>query len=227
MNTRVFNAIGKSITSKISKTPAILSEEKILQEQLSKAALEFDKILVQGKKKYNRVRSRYGMKPLSKDGDNFDEWRDKLEQAKATQKSIENKIWTINRKYNSKQGSVINVSDWKRGMNIINRPQTSTQYFDTGIDQIRQMMYHEFGHHVHQISKLTTKATYRNPLIEKQLTDLKNKGIINIDKSVSNYAGKNDHEWFAENFSLYFNDRKDLVDPEFKTLIKEIMENAQ
>ena len=42
-------------------------------------------------------------------------------------------------------------------------------------------------------------------------------------KSATRYGDKNELEWFAENFSMYFMDREDLVDPLFIRLIESII----
>jgi len=40
------------------------------------------------------------------------------------------------------------------------------------------------------------------------------------------YADSNEYEWFAENFALYFSDRKDMTDPKFQKLIEDMMNDA-
>ena len=83
-------------------------------------------------------------------------------------------------------------------------------------------MYHEFGHHVHQM-KYVTKDTYQygGGYISKVEKDLRSLTIKFPVKSPSNYAKVNDKEWFAENFSLYsMGKRKDLIDPKFIELIE-------
>ena len=60
--------------------------------------------------------------------------------------------------------------------------------------------------------------------IERRLQSINRKNIEEGGPSI--YSSKNDHEWFAENFALYFQDRKDLTDPVFKEFIQDIMEEA-
>jgi hypothetical protein len=119
------------------------------------------------------------------------------------------------------------VPDWKQGDKIGLRPRIGYQYFDNDLDQIRQIMYHEFGHHVHQmryVSQLQGKAvesTYTYgysfiPEVERKITKIANRSFP------TGYAKTNGYEWFAENFSLYNMKKVDLVDPEFIKLIKEI-----
>ena len=88
-------------------------------------------------------------------------------------------------------------------------------------EKLRQTMYHEFGHHVHQM-KYVNKDTYNYGVgfiskVESQITQITSK------KYPSNYAKTNFKEWFAENFSLYeMGKRKDLIDPQFIKLIEEL-----
>jgi hypothetical protein len=84
-------------------------------------------------------------------------------------------------------------------------------------------MYHEFGHHVHQITKVKDRKTYLDPPIERKISDLRNR---NIDTGPSEYSRRKGQEWFAENFALYFMGRKDLTAPDFNQLIKDMMEEA-
>ena len=47
-----------------------------------------------------------------------------------------------------------------------------------------------------------------------------------VDRSSpTRYGDKNAKEWFAENFSLYFMNKRDLVDPRAKEIIEKVMEN--
>ena len=50
-----------------------------------------------------------------------------------------------------------------------------------------------------------------------------------LDKNkvyASQYMAHDSQEYFAEQFGLYFMDRKDLVDPKFKNLIEDILKEA-
>ena len=35
------------------------------------------------------------------------------------------------------------------------RPKTTKQYYDNDLDIMRNVMYHEFGHHIHQMKYVT------------------------------------------------------------------------
>jgi len=112
------------------------------------------------------------------------------------------------------------LANWKHGDSIRLRPTVGYEYFDNELDQLRQVMYHEFGHHVHQM-KYVTKNTleYGNayiPIVEKQITQITSRIFP------TNYAKANGVEWFAENFSLYSMGKIDLIDPKFIKLIEEL-----
>jgi hypothetical protein len=111
---------------------------------------------------------------------------------------------------------------WKFGDNLSNRPYNAFIYFDNQLDQLRNVMYHEFAHHVHQMKGVTaTTANYGTrftPVVEEKLKTI----TRNLRKSASRYGDTDSYEWFAENFSLYEMKRTDLVDPEFIKFIKEI-----
>jgi len=112
--------------------------------------------------------------------------------------------------------------NWKFGDNLENRPYNAFIYFDNQLDQLRNVMYHEFAHHVHQMKGVTaTTANYGTrftPVVEEKLKTI----TRNLRKSATRYGDKDPYEWFAENFSLYEMKRTDLVDPQFIKFIKEI-----
>ena len=125
------------------------------------------------------------------------------------------------------------------------KPQVADEYFDNGVDRIRNLMYHEFGHHIHQTVGIN-KAVRRKGIKKQKGKDNLSYGYVDKNDKwastvepelgdlfpdlpysniPSDYAVTNEYEWFAENFSLYFMDRKDLVDPKAITLIERIMRN--
>ena len=111
--------------------------------------------------------------------------------------------------YQSAKRIKIIKDSWKR-------PYNAFYYEDNDFDKMRSILYHEFGHQVHQMKnvewrKLNTGYVHKVP-VENAL----NKFIPTISKSsASRYSAKNTKEWFAENFSLYHMGKKDLVDPRF------------
>lgn len=48
---------------------------------------------------------------------------------------------------------------------------------------------------------------------------------IDLDESSTTYGTTNPVEWFAENFALYYLDKKDLVDPAFVQILKDIIDD--
>ena len=99
------------------------------------------------------------------------------------------------------------------------RPHNAFNYFTDELDKVRNILYHEFGHQIHQMRFIEKADVIKEYLeneyrfispIEKKLASIRIKGT-----SATRYTEKNTKEWFAENFSLYVMDKKDLVDPNF------------
>ena len=88
------------------------------------------------------------------------------------------------------------------------RPHNAFYYFDDELDRFRNILYHEFGHQVHQM-KNKTSANWDIPPIEKTMLGK------NINGGATRYSTSNTKEWFAENFSLYHMGKEKLVDPKF------------
>ena len=100
------------------------------------------------------------------------------------------------------------------------RPHNAFYYFDDEMDKFRNILYHEFGHQVHQMKNLKIKqraigsgefGKFLDIPIEEALT----KKVKNISGGATRYSSTNTKEWFAENFSLYHMGREELVDPKF------------
>ena len=122
------------------------------------------------------------------------------------------------------------ISQWKRGDRLNDRPHNSEDFWTSDIDRFRSTFYHEFGHHVHQTYKYKSiDATLKRPDyddVKRPLEIRLNKSDVARtfkDNSPTIYGGKNTKEWFVENFSLFFMDKKDLVDPLFVKILKEMM----
>jgi len=124
-------------------------------------------------------------------------------------------------KYNSDyKTNLKTLKNWKFGDNIDLKPFSAEQYFDNELDMLRTILYHEFGHHVHQM-KFVTKKTKDygvsfKPKVEQQLSKIKKR------LSPTKYGDSNNQEWFAENFALYNMGKTNLLDPQFVKLIKEL-----
>ena len=124
-------------------------------------------------------------------------------------------------------------STWAPGDPLNERPFTAEQYFDNGVDKIRQTLYHEFGHHVHQFFRKFEEAKGTTPQIDSRRMPWDNWWNRTQDPRLSKalkmkqhtrYAGVNKHEWFAENFSLYFMGKKSRVDPNFVQMIESMLQ---
>ena len=141
-----------------------------------------------------------------------------------------------------------NVSTWQQGEDIKKRPHSAREYVDSGIDRLHHLLLHEFGHHVHQYYGQQAKSTdtFENRAehrraasdrpIEKWMA--KNVGYMHglgkvkkmvwvnpqtPDLQAADYGATNAHEWFAENFALYWLNNRDLVDPVFTKLIESML----
>ncbi len=123
------------------------------------------------------------------------------------------------------------VSAWKVGDDPKTRPHGVTDYF-SGIDKARAVLYHEFGHHVHQMYKKDgPRSKVNKPPVERELegifirkfVGLSDEHKANVAKHVSNYAKTNSKEWFAENFAAYMMGRLDLVDVHVKEIIERLL----
>ena len=114
-------------------------------------------------------------------------------------------------------------SDVRKG-----RSWTADSYFDNRFDGFRSTLYHEFGHHVHQMYAvkpgdfLSTGFGWK-PQVEATMASAYQKAKR---KAPTFYGDTNDKEWFAENFALYFMNKKDKTDPLFRELIEGLLKNA-
>lgn len=127
-------------------------------------------------------------------------------------------------------------SSWKYGDDFKKRPKTTKQYYDNDLDIMRNVMYHEFGHHIHQMKYVTKNFTDDlgrvygergfTPKIENKVRSvIKNENLNNTKFGAignSEYGDTNPHEWFAEQFAVYSMGKLDKVHPAFIKLIKEI-----
>ena len=126
--------------------------------------------------------------------------------------------------------------DYDPNVTFADRPYNNFMYYGTGIDRVRQVMYHEIGHHIHQMafpdktsilvdSKGNSLAYLSDMEIEVWLENNK-RDILNIntkDALPSRYAAYNEKEWWCENFSEYFMGHKERSVPQFISLIESIL----
>jgi len=141
-------------------------------------------------------------------------------------------LWTKANKL-LQERSVVNrkaqrtISTWKPGDPVDQRPFTIDGYSTTGMEQMRDTLFHEFGHHVHQTYAQVTSRLKGWPPIEFELKQLWNSRFQrrpNFNAELqSTYAKTNEKEWFAENFALFFNGKRDRCDPEIAKLIERLL----
>ena len=90
------------------------------------------------------------------------------------------------------------------------------------------------GHHVHQMYRLKDARPQRGIRIvgEPDFNEVIRPLEVRLKKvkdwkntSPSNYGATDVQEWFVENFSLYYRDKKDLVDPKFVEILQEILDD--
>jgi len=112
-------------------------------------------------------------------------------------------------------------STWKVGDNPADRPWTSDAYFEGVINKVRTTAYHELGHHIHQMWKPSRKGYSSTGKIEQEYL----KGSWRHKaSSPSRYGTEDKKEWFAENFSLFWMGRRDLVAPRFIEIMEEVLD---
>lgn len=131
---------------------------------------------------------------------------------------IDDELYELRRQRSLTEG--VPPDGWRWGDEVSSRPWTSDAYFSDPLDKMRSTIYHEFGHNVHQQYLVINRGTYFAPEVEKWMKSNAKRGTR---KSATRYGDKNEREWFAENFSMYFMDREDLVDPLFIRLIESII----
>ena len=112
-------------------------------------------------------------------------------------------------------------SNFTKSGNFEDAPWGSESYFDNPADKARSIIFHEFGHQIHQ-QYFTTKNNLRSPRLEAWLAQrFKEKPFF-----PTRYAATNSKEWFAENFALYSMGRKDMVDDVILELLEAIEESG-
>jgi len=119
------------------------------------------------------------------------------------------------------------TKSWKYGEDVLKRPYSVKEYLDNGFERFRSTMYHEFGHHVHQMKYIGADDILTGRFltkVENQTKDLFNKLKKEQGKFIGNseYGDSVYEEWFAKQFSMFHLNKLDKVHPEFKKLIKEI-----
>lgn len=117
------------------------------------------------------------------------------------------------------------ASDWTIGGSVKNRPHGSDAYFSDGLDKVRSLMYHEFGHHIHQyLGKQGHRRRVGDPPLEREIPLIFRR--LRKEDIATGYGTTKPQEWFAESFALYAMGRADLVVPEFRDLMERIFNGS-
>jgi len=124
------------------------------------------------------------------------------------------------------------VKAWKYGDDVTKRPFSTKEYYDNHLDRFRNTLYHEFGHHVHQMKYVNNDINYGvyrkfTPKIEEAVAKLvrdERRKVPYAQRLIGNseYGDYNPHEFFAEQFAAYSMGKADKVHPAFLKLIKDI-----
>lgn len=116
------------------------------------------------------------------------------------------------------------ASAWSRSLPRSQKPYLTSEYFTSELDRLRSTLYHEFGHHIHQIKGISKRSVYRDGDWERYIkTDWAGRGGRKSSPSV--YGDTKAVEWFAENFSIWAMGKSELADPDFIRLIKQVLKD--
>ncbi len=116
---------------------------------------------------------------------------------------------------------------WKWGDERALRPHNAKDYFTDGEKRRQSTYWHEFGHHVEQSQSKDFQLKLSETYERLRLDSLGGKPGQDVARSATGYGDSNEHEWFAENFTLFKQGRRDLVHPKAQKLIDEVYENVE
>lgn len=135
------------------------------------------------------------------------------------------KINKLSKSISAAKRSSTPAVDWKPGDDVAKRPFGTHEYWETGLDKARNVLYHEFAHHIHQTYNKTNSRLRERPPIENELMTIwRRKTMAEKDRQPSKYGTTDPYEYFAENFSLYMMGKRDLVDPDAAKLIERLLD---
>ena len=220
LNANRFNSDAKK-TSKAN--PNRLTEKERAEFDLKEKELERLEL---------EIENFYKKKPTELGG-SYTEWYQEIGKLRATRNELRDSYQNLKEKSGFKKPI---SSSFKRGSKK-DKPYTASEYYDNGVDKSRSTIYHEFGHHIHQTVGLNKAYSYNkkngkyenylnedvNPIEAELRKDFGTKRERKATDTATEYSEANSKEWFAENFSLYFMGKKELVSPQAKQLIERIM----
>lgn len=111
----------------------------------------------------------------------------------------------------------------------ISKPWTAEEYSAHGLQHLRSLMYHEFGHHIHQIYKKRLSLFDRPPPLERELKKFW-RGFRKARRQAevsTRYGETNEKEFFVESFALYMMGKKELVHPKALEIIERIFDERR
>jgi len=115
---------------------------------------------------------------------------------------------------------------WVQGDPRKARPRTAQAFFSDPTERMESALDHEFGHHIHQlfgVGGIDDSMTYMQPPMERWL---QKKFSVYKSKSLgtcpTEYGQRDAEEWFAENYTLWRNGRKELTSKVLRPLLEEI-----
>lgn len=198
---------------------------------LTKAVSDLEVKLAESMAKKQLLRSEYDELKAAYDAASADDKRilsNGVRQAGlAYNKEVDKWNNTSKKLLSAQQLAVPDVANrFVKGGDLKFRPFTADGFFESSVDKSNTVIFHEFGHNVHQQYKVTSKNlggkfTQDEPPLERLLDSMyKQKPFF-----PTKYSEVNSHEWFAENFSLYQMGRKDLMDDNLLGLITALDES--
>ena len=101
-------------------------------------------------------------------------------------------------------------------------PWYLADYFDDPLDKVRSLIYHEYGHHIHQTLKLDRQYKRSETFVEEKITRFfRSTHKTELERyAVGKYAMTNQYEYFVESFASYMMGRKELIHPRMKEIIE-------
>ena len=228
MGDAVIGVKGKSFNDDADKIIKGKDKDKNIadiNERIDELTKEKTDLIIDADKKFGGLDAAFPKYILTRDGKSGGLNQEDFDLYLATRNrtaEIDDDLYQLRRERTGIEG--VPANGWKWEDDLSKRPFTADEYFSDPLDKLRTTIYHEFGHNVHQQYLVANRLDYFNPVVEKWMRDNAKKGVR---KSSTKYGDKNDKEWFAENFCLYFMDREDLVDPLFIRLIEAIINKRE
>jgi hypothetical protein len=151
------------------------------------------------------------------------------ERLNAAFKKADTEYRTLNSEYMAardaqRRGAGGSVATYKVGGDILERPWSTKEYFPDGLDKVRALMFHEFGHHIHQsyrINDAYSRSSYVEKILQKFFKETARSELEYW--APSSYAMSNEYEYFVESLVMYIFDRKDMTHPKMIALIDEVL----